>query len=172
MLLSPNDITLNYAKECEYMQHSLPEEQLMDYAKTYLKTKSFKKKNKRWTKDIGDFTLCFYVQGSCFSKEDYYIRPGIFINSLLPTNLVYGHWYTQIRQTTPEKILSDFEKWCTEWTDKALIKKRLLEFIEWDKRNTLENRRNRLVDYETDPVPAREFFSIAPETIQHILENF
>ena len=59
------------------MKHVLPEEQLIEYAKSYLKAKGFKKKNKRWTKDTGEFTLCFYIQGSSYSKEDYYIRPGI-----------------------------------------------------------------------------------------------
>ena len=102
------------------MKHFLSEEELIEYAKPYLKAKGFKKKNKRWTKDIGDFTICFYIQGSCYSKENYYIRPGIFVNALLPTELVYGHWMTQIEQTTPEKVLCDFEQWCEEWTNKSL----------------------------------------------------
>ncbi|MBQ2675988.1 MAG: DUF4304 domain-containing protein, partial [Clostridia bacterium] len=67
------------------MDYILPEEQLIEYAKPYLKAKGFKKKSKRWMKDIGEFTLCFYIQGSCYSKENYYIRPGVFVNSLLPT---------------------------------------------------------------------------------------
>ena len=33
------------------MDHILPEEQLIEYAKPYLKAKGFKKKNKRWTKE-------------------------------------------------------------------------------------------------------------------------
>lgn len=158
------------------MKHILPEEQLVEYVKPYLKAKGFKKKNKRWTKDIGDFTLCFYIQGSAYSKEDYYIRPGIFINALLPTDLVYGHWMTQIEQTTPEEIMLKFEQWCQEWTNKALIKERLLAFIEWEKRNPLEKRRSGLVNYEKDPVPAKEFFGIdsppwdSPK--QYILDNF
>ena len=65
------------------MKHFLPEEELIEYVKPYLKAKGFKKKNKTWTKDIGDFTIYFYVQGSCFSKETYYIRPSIRINALL-----------------------------------------------------------------------------------------
>ena len=56
------------------MEQLLSEEQLIEYVKPYLKAKGFKKKNKRWTKNIGEFTICFYIQGSCFSKEDYYIR--------------------------------------------------------------------------------------------------
>ena len=107
------------------MELILSEEDLIEYAKPYLKAKGFKKKNKRWTKDIGDFTLCFYIQGSTFSKERYYIRPGIFVNALMPTNLVYGHWMTEIKLTTPENILHQFEQWCGEWTDKALIKNRI-----------------------------------------------
>ena len=159
------------------MAHIIPEEELIAYVKPYLKAKGFKKKNKCWTKDIGEFTLCFYLQGSCFSKEDYYIRPGIFVNELMPTIRTYGHWMTQIEQTTPEEIMTRFEQWCEEWTNKALIKKRLLAFIEWEERNPLEKRRAKLVDYKKDPVPAEEFFMIdtpptTPSTKQYILDNF
>lgn len=154
------------------MHHILPEEQLIEYAKPYLKANGFKKKNKRWTKDIGDFTLCFYIQGSCYAKEDYYIRPGIYINALLPTDTPYGHWMTEIAQTTPQKVLSEFEQWCLEWTNKALIKERLLAFMEWEQRNPLEKRRANLVDYEADPVPARECFAITLQAKQFVLDNF
>lgn len=160
------------------MAHILPEEELIAYAKPYLKARGFKKKNKRWTKDIGDFTLCFYIQGSCFSKEDYYIRPGIFINELMPTIRTYGHWNTQIAQTTPEEIMAKFDRWCGDWTNKALIKQRLLAFIAWDERNPLEKRRAKLVDYEKDPVPAYEFFGTdklpgEPVSIQqYILDHY
>lgn len=148
------------------------EAELIEYVKPCLKESGFKKKNKRWTKDNGEFTLCFYIQGSCYDKEDYYIRPGIFVNALMPTNLVYGHWYTQIEQTTPQEIMANFEQWCEEWTNKSLIKKRLLEFMDWEKRNPLEKRRSKLVDYEKDPVPAKEFFAVDLKTKQYILNNF
>lgn len=159
------------------MKHFLPEEELIEYAKPYLKAKGFKKKNKRWTKNIGEFTISFLVQGSCFSKEDYYIRPGIFINALMPTELYYGHWMTGIIPTTPEAIMFEFEQWCEEWTNKALIKERLIAFMEWEERNPLKKRRAKLVDYKADPVPAEEFFMIdklptIPSTKQYILDNF
>ena len=159
------------------MEHILTEDELIAYAKPYLKAKGFKKKNKRWTKDIGEFTLCFYIQGSNYAKEDYYIRPGVYINALLQTKLGYGHFMTQIEQTTPAEIMQKFEQWCEEWTNKALIKKRLLDFIEWEERNPLERRRAKLVDYEKDPVPAEEFFMIdkpptVPSTKQYILDKF
>jgi hypothetical protein len=158
------------------MQDFLTEEKLIEYAKPYLKARGFKKKNKRWTKDIGEFTICFYIQGSAYSKEDYYIRPGVFINAI-PTLHTYGHFMTGIEITTPEEILSKFEAWSEEWTNKALIKERLLEFIEWDKRNPLKKRQDGLVDYEADPVPAEEFFILDipptdPPTKQYILDNF
>lgn len=159
------------------MAHIIPEEELIAYAKPYLKAKGFKKRNKCWTKNIGEFTLCFYLQGSCFSKEDYYIRPGIFVNALMPTIRTYGHWMTQIEQTTPEEIMVKFDQWCEEWTDKLLIKQKLLAFIEWEKRNPLDKRRANLVDYHEDPVPAHEFFGIdipptEPSVTQYILDNF
>ena len=101
------------------MKHVLPEEQLIEYAKSYLKAKGFKKKNKRWTKDTGEFTLCFYIQGSSYSKEDYYIRPGIFINALMPCDDFYGHFMLEIEPSTPEEVVSKFDDWCEEWTNKS-----------------------------------------------------
>jgi len=83
---------------------------------------------------------------------------------------------TQIEQTTPEEIMQKFEQWCVEWTNKSLIKERLIAFMEWEERNPLEKRRANLVDYENDPVPAKEFFGIdsppwcSPK--QYILDNF
>ena len=154
------------------MKHFLPEEELIEYVKPYLKAKGFKKKNKRWTKDIGEFTISFLIQGSSFSKEEYYIRPGIFINALMPTELYYGHWMHGIEPTTPEEIMQKFEHWCEEWTNKSLIKERLIAFMEWEERNPLEKRRAKLVDYENDPVPAEEFFMIDTKTKPYILDNF
>ena len=154
------------------MKHVLPEEQLIEYAKSYLKAKGFKKKNKRWTKDTGEFTLCFYIQGSSYSKEDYYIRPGIFINALMPCDDFYGHFMFGIEPSTPEEVVSKFDDWCEEWTNKSLIKERLLAFMEWEKRNPLEKRRAGLVDYDADPVPAHEFFATTLVLKQFILDNF
>lgn len=159
------------------MQEILTEEKLIEYAKPYLKARGFKKKSKRWTKDIGEFTLCFYIQGSSYSKENYYIRPGIFINAIPSDTCTYGHFMTEIEQTTAEEVLIKFEAWCEEWTNKSLVKERLLAFIEWDKRNPLEKRRANLVDYEADPLPPREFFMLDmpptnPSTKQYILDNF
>lgn len=75
----------------------LPEEELIEYAKPYLKNKGYKKKNKMWTKEVGDFTVVFFIQGSCFSKEDYYIRPGVFINAVEHSPMdYYGPFDTQI----------------------------------------------------------------------------
>ena len=154
------------------MKNVLPEEQLIEYAKSYLKAKGFKKKNKRWTKDTGEYTLCFYIQGSSYSKEDYYIRPGIFINALMPCDDVYGHFMLEIEPSTPEEVVSKFDDWCEEWTNKSLIKERLIAFMEWDKRNPLEKRRAGLVDYDADPVPSREFFATTLVVKQFILDNF
>lgn len=159
------------------MNRILPEEELIAYAKPYLKARGFKKKNKRWTKDIGEFTISFYIQGSCFSKEDYYVRPGIFVNAITSPKLNYGHWMTGINPTTPEAVMQEFEKWSEEWTNKPLIKERLIAFMEWEERNPLEKRRAGLVDREADPVPAEECFVMdvpptTPSTKQYILDNF
>ena len=58
-----------------------------------------------------------------------------------------------------------------EWTDKALIKDRVIAFMEWDKRNPLDKRRAGEVDYETDPVPA-PLFGTQPYVFQYVIENF
>jgi hypothetical protein len=149
--------------------------ELIEYAKSYLKPKGFKKKNKRWTKDIGEFTLVFYIQGSVYSKENYYVRPGIFINKLLlsiPLNPVYGHFWNSLRSEKIDDVLIDFEKFCEDWTDKKLIRDRALAFIEWDKRNPLEKRRAGTVDYIKDPVPAEEFFTMDDYVIEYIVKSF
>ena len=151
----------------------LPEEELIEYVKPYLKSRGFKKKNKRWTKDIGEFTISFLIQGSCFSKEAYYVRPGVFVNSLLPENLdYYGHWFLEIGEDDPEKVMRCFTDWVEEWTNKPLIKERLLAFLAWEERNPLEKRRANQVDYEADPVPAHEFFAVSQKVRQYVLENF
>ena len=153
----------------------LTKEVLIDYAKSYLKEQGFKKKGNRWVKTSGDFTLVFYVQGSQFSKADYYIRPAIIINALMPDSLSNCHgvaFPAALRQESPEQVMEDFETFCREWTDKALIKTRCEAFIEWDRRNPLEKRRAGLVDYISDPVPSRKFFQLSSNTLQYILDNF
>lgn len=154
------------------MEHILPEDRLIEYVKPYLKAKGFKKKNKRWTKETPDFTISFLIQGSFFSKENYYIRPGIFINALMPAEEYYGHWMLDIKPTTPEEIMMIFEAWCEEWTNKALIKERLLAFLEWEKQHTPEEIRALALNYNADPAPVYECFGMSPKTKQYILDNF
>ncbi len=55
-----------------------------------------------------EFTLVFYIQGSIYSKEDYYIRPGIYINHLDNTHDFYGHFMTGLKCGKAEDILSNF----------------------------------------------------------------
>jgi hypothetical protein len=150
----------------------LNQDELIEYAKLYLKQKGFRKKNKRWTKDIGEFTLVFYIQGSSYSKEDYYVRPGIFINKFVPSNLVYGHIMTDLKREKLEDVFIDFDKFCDEWTDKKRVKERALAFVEWDIRNPLEKRRAGTVDYVKDPVPAYEFFGMKDYVMEYILTSF
>ena len=124
---------------------------MIEYAKPYLKQRGFKKKNKRWTKNVGKFTLCFYIQGSCWDKDDYYIRPGVFVNDYA-IGCPYGHfWFTISNSLSPEKIFEKFDAFCLEWTDVALIKVRAKEHKSWLERNPLEKRRAGLIDYEKDP---------------------
>lgn len=149
----------------------LSEEELVEYSKIYLKQKGFKKKNKRWTKDLGDFTLVFFIQGSVFSKEIYYIRSGVFINGL-ETQDYYGHFFIEIEATNLEEIFTKFKNFCEEWTDKKIIKEKALAFIEGDKRNPIEKRRANKVNYEKDPVPSFVFFSVNKFVMDYIINNF
>ena len=90
----------------------------------------------------------------------------------MPCDDVYGHFMLEIEPSTPEEVVSKFDDWCEEWTNKSLIKERLIAFMEWDKRNPLEKRRAGLVDYDADPVPSREFFATTLVVKQFILDNF
>ena len=152
---------------------SVSEIELIEYAKKYLKERGFKKKNKRWTKVDGDFTVSFLIQGSGYDKDSYYIRPGIFINDF-ETDLYayYGHFETELSQDSLENIFREFEDFVAMWTDKRAVKRIVEAFVEWDKRNPLEKRRAGLVDYEKDPVPSRVCFSIPESVIKYILANF
>jgi hypothetical protein len=150
----------------------IEQDKLIEQTKEVLRSEGFKKKNKRWTKDIGEFTLVFYIQGSSYSKGDYYIRPGVFINAIEKTNSYYGHFRTQIEISDTESIFQEFFDFCETWTDKQRIKYLLNEFIKWDKRNPLEKRRLGQVDYEKDPVPSNVFFSVPHIAIDYILNNF
>lgn len=150
----------------------LPEDELIAFIKPRLKSLGFRKKNKRWTKVAGDFTLVFFIQGSMYSKENYYIRPGVFINDCPGKDFYYyGHFDTEIRQTTPQQVLDDALSFFREWTDRDLIIARAKAFVEWEKRNSLEARRSGAVDYAADPVPSSVFFSIRSSEMDYILNT-
>jgi hypothetical protein len=146
----------------------VPENELIDYAKKYLKEKGYKKKNKRWTKAEEAFTISFLIQGSCFDKEAYYIRPGIYINELDFSNDYYGHFWIEIKQDSLEQIFDDFEQFVSMWTDKNSIKK----MVEWNKRNPIEKRRANCVNYTKDPVPSSACLSISEYVLNYIYKNF
>lgn len=153
------------------MNHRIPKEDMIEYAKQRLKAQGFKKKALRWTKTEGEFTVCFFLQGSAYAKEDYYVRPGVWLNEL-GTDAYYGHFSTEIQQTTPEAVMAEFDEFARIWTDKKRIKEIVDEFLIWDKRNPLEKRRASEVDYEKDPVPSRVCFSIPQNAMKYILEHF
>ena len=154
------------------MNDKLSEKELIEYAKPILKANGFKKKGKRWIRTDAQFTRVFFIQGSCYDKNDYYIRPGIYINELIgKTNDYYGNIMTEIAITTPEEILSKSFEFFDEWTSLDYIKKMYLDFLEWDKRNSLEKRRAGEVNYEIDPPPTQLLFALSAEVKKYILEN-
>ena len=150
----------------------LTEEALIEYIKPILKSKGFKKKGKCWSKVNGKFTCVFFIQGSYYDKNDYYIRPGIFINELIGKAAdYYGHIFTEIPVTSPDEIAATSLAFFDEWTNMDYIKKMLIDFIEWDKRNPLEKRRAGEVDYVIDPPPTKLFFAISTIVRDYILKQ-
>lgn len=150
----------------------LPEQELIEFLKPRLKSMGFRKKGKRWTKVSGDFTLVFFIQGSSFSSDIYYIRPGVFINDCPGKEFYYyGHFNTEFKRTDHQQILGNTLSFFTEWTDKELIQCRARAFTEWEKRNPLEKRRSGEVDYEADPVPSYVFFGIRDAEMDYILNT-
>lgn len=156
---------------------TLTEYDLIEGITPYLKQKGYKKKGKRWIKDIGEFTLCFYLQGSSYDVDDYYIRPGIFINGVAHCGLdFYGHFFVELKRQSVEQVLKDYEQFITEWTDKPLIKQRLIDFNKWEERNPLEKRRSLTSKdaYKDDPIPDKcdMFFKVSDILKSYILKNF
>lgn len=151
----------------------LSEEALIEYAKTYLKERGFRKKHKRWTKQKDGFTLCFFIQGSAYDRDDYYIRPGVWFDACEKSPLnYYGHFYTQIPQTTTEEVMEKSMAFFQTWSDRAYVRETVQAFGEWDQRNPLEKRRANEVDYENDPPPGGYVLFHLPEKQQHeILEK-
>ena len=151
------------------MQAQLSEEALIQYVKPILKARGFKKKGKRWSKVLEDFTLVFFIQGSVYDKDAYYVRPGVFINGCDSGTDYYGHFSMDIKVSDSETVLNEALSFFSEWTDKELIVSRAKAFIEWERRNPLEKRRAGLVDYEKDPCPSGVFFGVSASAMNYIL---
>ncbi|MBO4872929.1 MAG: DUF4304 domain-containing protein [Lachnospiraceae bacterium] len=150
---------------------NVSEEELIEYVKPILKAQGFKKKAKRWTKITEHFTYMFFIQGSCYSKEGYYVRPGIIVNDIEPDPFMYyGHFMIDIPVTTKEEILSKAEEYFSQWSSIDYLKKTVSAFVEWEKRNPLEKRRAGEVDYEADPVPAYALFHLSESAKEQILK--
>ena len=158
---------------------TLTEYDLIEQITPYLKEQGYKKKNKRWTKDTGEFTLVFYLQGSAYDVDNYYIRPGILINNLpqKPTDF-YGHFMIDLEHTNVTDVIAQYEKFVSEWTNKPLIKKRVAERVAWEKRHPL-NKRRALSEpalkllLKTDPIPYEyNLFVVSDELTQYVLKNF
>ena len=147
------------------------EEELIEYVKPILKEQGFRKKAKRWTKITEHFTYIFFIQGSVYDKDNYYVRPGVIINDLQAEPLlVYGHFFINIPVTTKEEIIEKAEAFFSQWSSIEYLKKTVADFVAWEKRNPAEKRRAGEADYETAPVPAYELFSLTDEAKEEILK--
>lgn len=149
---------------------NVSEEELIEFIKPILKEKGFRKKAKRWTKKTEHFSYIFFIQGSSYDKDDYYVRPGIIINDIQAEPWVYGHFFVDIPVTTKEEILEQTEELFSQWASIEYLKKTVADFVEWEKRNPVEKRRAREVDYEADPVPAYELFSLTEKAKKEIIK--
>ena len=147
-------------------------EELICCTKERLKAAGFKKKDLRWTKSNDDFTMVFYIQGSQWDKNNYYIRPGIFINAIDPPTLPYGHIWTEISANSIAQIFDDLSVFFYKWTNKSLMKEHINAFLDWDKRNPVEKRRAGLVDYHVDPNPAQELLGTSYDVLEYILTHY
>ena len=154
------------------MQNRLSEEALIEYVKPILKAQGFKKKGKRWSKELEDFTLIFFIQGSVYDKDSYYVRPGVFINCCEKNDFhYYGHFHTDIKISEAKTVLDEALVFFSEWTDKELIVSRTKAFIEWEKRNPPEKRRAGLVDYEKDPCPSGVLYWMDTKLSNYIINE-
>ena len=150
---------------------NVSEDDLIEYLKPILKAQGFKKKAKRWTKVTDHFTYIFFIQGSCYKKEDYYVRPGIIINDIESDPFTYyGHLYIDIPVTTKEDVLRQAEAYFSQWSNIDYLKKMVSDFVEWERRNPVEKRRAWEVDYEADPVPAYTLFHLSEKAKEQILK--
>lgn len=152
------------------------EEDVLAFAKTHLKERGFRKKGKRWTKQLDEFTLVFYVQGSCWNKEDYYIRPGVLINAVAAEEnapwTYYGHFYTEITPHSVEQIFGDLELFFDTWTDKIQIKRSVLAFLAWKKRNSMGLcGTDNAGDNET-PAPPKELFAVPNVVLNYVVSHY
>ena len=137
--------------------------------KPILKEQGFRKKAKRWTKTTEHFSYIFFIQGSSYDKNDYYVRPGIIVNDIQAEPWAYGHLSIDIPVTTKEEILQKAEEFFSQWSSIEYLKKTVADSVAWEKRNPVEKRRAREVDYEADPVPAYSLFSLTEKAKEEIL---
>jgi len=110
---------------------SVSEEDLIVAAKPFFKGRGFKKKNKRWTKITEDFELSFLIQSSQL-KPLYYVCAGVYLNAFEKGVDYYGHFHVDIPITTVDEILDSADAFFKEWTDRPLIKERVLAFMASD----------------------------------------
>ena len=146
------------------------EEELIEFIKPVLKERGFRKKAKRWTKVTEHFTYLFFLQGSTYDKDDYYVRPGVIIHDIQTEPWPGGHISIDIPVTTKQEMLERAEAFFSQWTSVEEMKSRVSAFIEWEKRNTLEKRRAGEVDYEADPVPSAGLFMLTERAKKEILD--
>ena len=160
---------------------TLTEYDLIEGIAPYLKQQGYKKKNKRWTKVCGEFTLSFYIQGSAFDIDNYYIRPGVFVNGIEQVGLdFYGHFAIDLKQESLEQVIRDYEQFIKEWTDKPLIKERLLRFNKWERWHPFEKRREMSAKklyklfFQNDSllIGCYVFFSVNDVLKKYILQNY
>ncbi len=150
---------------------NVKEAELIAYIKPILKLHGFRKKAKRWTKTTDRFTYIFFIQGSSYNKEDYYVRPGIVINDISAVpSLIYGHFHVEIPVTTKEEIITKSLEWFSRWADIDYLKKEVCQLVAWERRNPIGKRRSVGMKYDEDSMPDQCLFDLSEEAREQILK--
>jgi|GEM_PF-1725361 len=110
---------------------SVSEEDLIAAARPFFKERGFRKRNKRWIKTIDDFELSFFIQSRGL-KPMYSVFAGVYLNAFEKVTDRYGHFSADIPIKTVNEILDSAEAFFKEWTDRSLIKERVLAFMATD----------------------------------------
>jgi hypothetical protein len=102
-----------------FIMNNLSKEQLVECFKPFFKQYGFKKMRTTWRKSTDDFVFVLNIQGSQWSKEDYYINVGIYIKALGTKQNPYEYdCHIRSRIDEKEKSCSSICKEILDWFER------------------------------------------------------